>query len=217
MLRSPPLCAISEGARSARLSLTGEQRGDCGAAVPATGLSRLFRAEEPPGRAVGPGSRILSVVVAPQTPSWQVTTWLRSQRQESREWAFEAIRHMSDQGIDSLFGKGDLPEGAIRAMRDSLHVPSNRLRFAATATTSGDRYYVRVRWPEGNGDVRDCLARVLSGALISSRTLAQEQQLMASIKSRLVYWYDKGCAEDIASAVRRCGGTAVYEGMGRRR
>lgn len=80
----------------------------------------------------------------------------------------------------------------------------------ATATAQGDRYYVQADWKPGDAAAADCLARLFNDSLINNRTMQQEQRLMAGRGQRIVYWYDKSWALEIANRINECGAHATF-------
>jgi hypothetical protein len=75
----------------------------------------------------------------------------------------------------------------------------------ATASASGDRYYVRANWRRDDTATVSCLTKLFSEALLGDRSLAEERKLMDNRSSRLVYWYSKSWALSMADNIVDCG------------
>lgn len=79
-----------------------------------------------------------------------------------------------------------------------------------TGSSGGDRYYVRATWDAKNQQAVNCLTQLFNKSLISQRSPDEETSLMRGRSDRLVYWYSKEWALNIASDIERCGGKAAF-------
>jgi hypothetical protein len=79
-----------------------------------------------------------------------------------------------------------------------------------TASSQGDRYYVEAEWDPADEATVQCLTKLFNSDLLSSRTPEQEAQLMRGRSQRLVYWYSKAWALDVADRIEACGGNASF-------
>jgi hypothetical protein len=79
-----------------------------------------------------------------------------------------------------------------------------------TASTDGDRYYVRATWNPNDQKTIACLTSLFNSALVTTRTPAQEDALMRGKSQRFVFWYSKAWAIHIADETVKCGGKAEF-------
>lgn len=93
------------------------------------------------------------------------------------------------------------------------------MNLIPTGTREGDRYYVKAIWDRRNEKTISCLTKLFNSALISQRTSAQERELMNKMMEkrnyRVVYWYSKSWALQMARSIERCGAQAEFVAMGR--
>jgi hypothetical protein len=82
-----------------------------------------------------------------------------------------------------------------------------------TGSERGDRYYVRASWDQEDRNLVDCLTQLFHRELMSKRTLEEEKEIMAGREERLVYWYSKKWALDMASKIEQCGAEASFVGL----
>jgi hypothetical protein len=136
---------------------------------------------------------------------------IRSGNSDLRTTALTDIEHMESPQVDRLLEKLRAQNGSgysvvFTATRDLAKFQ----RLRPTGSPQGDRYYVRATWDSNNPDVTGCLTKLFNSELISNRSLQQENVKMQGRNNRLVYWYTKDWAEQIAQNVRQCGGRSEY-------
>jgi hypothetical protein len=79
-----------------------------------------------------------------------------------------------------------------------------------TGSAQGDRYYVKASWDPGEPGVVQCLTELFNRRLITRRTLEEEARLMEGRSSRIVFWYSKDWALEMADLIRGCGAEAEF-------
>ncbi len=84
-------------------------------------------------------------------------------------------------------------------------VPQQKL--IPTGTPAGDRYYVKLNWDKTDAKTGDCLARLLQKEM-NLWSLDQEKKFAATKSHRVVYWYSRTKALNVALGAGKCGAKA---------
>lgn len=129
----------------------------------------------------------------------------------NRSTALTDMEHMESPQVDRVLEKLKANRGPeYSAVLSLTRDPKNFQRLRPTGSPQGDRYYVRAAWDSNNQSTLSCLTNLFNRELISSRSMQQEQVKMQGRNTRLVYWYTKDWAVQIANQVRQCGGSSEY-------
>lgn len=135
----------------------------------------------------------------------------QSSNPDLRTTAITDIEHMESPQVDRLMEKLKAKPGPVySAISSTIRDPKNFLRLRPTGSAEGDRYYVRAAWNPNSQSATNCLTNLFNRELISSRSIQQEFVKMQGRSNRLVYWYTKDWAMQIANQVRQCGGSSEY-------
>ena len=98
----------------------------------------------------------------------------------------------------------------LNGLRNDVRSGKKSRVLIPTGSSGGDRYYVRATWDPKNQQVVNCLTQLFNKSLISQRSTGDETALMKGRGDRLVYWYSKEWALNIATDIERCGGRAAF-------
>lgn len=121
------------------------------------------------------------------------------------------VLHMEEPQVERVLAKlKTTNSSAFKLVLERIRNPDNFLRLRPTGSAQGDRYYVRAKWNPENTHSSNCLTNLFNKELISSRSIQQESVVMKGRSERLVFWYTKDWAIQIAAQTRACGGTASY-------
>jgi len=121
------------------------------------------------------------------------------------------ILHMEEPEVERVLAQlKTTNSSAFKLVSERTHNPDNFLRLRPTGSTQGDRYYVQAKWNPENKNASDCLTSLFNKELISNRSIQQEAVMMKGRSERVVFWYMKDWAIEIAARTRACGGTASY-------
>ncbi|UEM22830.1 hypothetical protein JL100_008820 [Skermanella mucosa] len=96
---------------------------------------------------------------------------------------------------------------------DAARITAQPQLLVPTASSNGDRYYVKATWNPGDSQAQTCLTTLFNQSLVSNRTPEQESQMMANRSQRIIYWYSKEWALGIADSIRDCGARAEFVGF----
>jgi len=118
-----------------------------------------------------------------------------------------AFRHLDDRSAMMVIAwlSTETPTEAA-VLRDA----GNRLQVAGVFSPQGDRYYLAATWNRSNPQSVSCLAHLFNGALLTDRTLRDEEGLMERLDKRIVYWYDKNWTYSMRDGILKCGGIPRY-------
>ena len=86
-------------------------------------------------------------------------------------------------------------------------IPQQKL--IPTGTPAGDRYYVKLTWNKDHAKTADCLARLLFKEM-NLWPLDHEKKFAESRTRRVVYWYSRTKALNVALGAGKCGAKAEY-------
>lgn len=134
-------------------------------------------------------------------------------RQKAEDILFRIERGRAEKILDELLSQKDVDHKKFRALRDEVKSGKKERLLIPTASSQGDRYYVKAEWVSGNEEMIACLSKVFNRRLISTRTLDQEKEIMSGRPMRYVYWYSKSWALTIADEIEQCGGKATFVGL----
>jgi hypothetical protein len=121
------------------------------------------------------------------------------------------ILHMEEPQAERVLARlKSAKSSAFKLVSAKTHNPDNFLRLRPTGSPQGDRYYVQAKWNPENRNASECLTSLFNKELISNRSIQQEAVVMKGRSERLVFWYTKDWAIQIAGQTRACGGNAAY-------
>lgn len=98
----------------------------------------------------------------------------------------------------------------LNGLRNEVRSGKRSRVLIPTGSSGGDRYYVRATWDPRNQQAVNCLTQLFNRNLMSQRSPGDETSLMKGRSDRLIYWYSKEWALNIASDIERCGASAAF-------
>ncbi len=104
-------------------------------------------------------------------------------------------------------------QSRLDRLKEQIQSPEGTRILIPTESSQGDRYYVKAEWSPSNRKTVTCLTKLFNKALITQRTLKDEERLMNGKSNRHIYWYSKDWALWIADEIERCGGRASFIGL----
>lgn len=101
---------------------------------------------------------------------------------------------------------------AVKAKEELESGRSKLSPLIPSASFEGDRYYIEAVWNKENKEITTCLTNLFFKSLIHKRTLKEEEEIMKDRNKRVVYWYSKRWALDIAKKIESCGAVSKFVG-----
>lgn len=98
----------------------------------------------------------------------------------------------------------------VNSLREEIQHGQKTKVLIPTASSTGDRYYVKAEWDPEDEDVLTCLTKLFNRRLIHDRTLEQEYKIMRGRDKRWVYDESKEWALFIAREIEKCGGNTSF-------
>jgi hypothetical protein len=134
---------------------------------------------------------------------------VNSPKPQVRAAAQQAVFRVNPQRAQLIL-KQAAPSAQTQALSAQVQSGAKQQVLVPVGSADGDRYYVSANWDAKNVNTKRCLAELFNREIPSTRSLQQEEKLMAGQSSRIVYWYTKEWALGMAEKVKGCGATASF-------
>ena len=132
----------------------------------------------------------------------------REDQREAEKVLFRIEKWRADRILNYIPESEDNPR--VNSLREEIQHGQKTKVLIPTASSTGDRYYVKAEWDPEDEDVLTCLTKLFNRRLIHDRTLEQEYKIMRGRDKRWVYDESKEWALFIAREIEKCGGNTSF-------
>jgi len=132
----------------------------------------------------------------------------REDQREAEKVLFRIEKWRADKILNYIPESEDNPR--VNSLREEIQRGQKTKVLIPTASSTGDRYYVKAEWDSKDEDVVACLTELFNRSLIHDRTLEQEREIMRGRDKSWVYDESKEWALNIAGEIEICGGNASF-------